>query len=69
MQIYVPLLDEGTQVYRPVDAMWRRDDVFEILSQNSYPETEHWQFSTGDLVRCRRWTFSGGDRIGCMRED
>ena len=57
-RVYVALLNEGTKVYRPVDAVWRREGVFEILSQ--CPEDETWAFSTGDLVRCRKHTFSGG---------
>jgi hypothetical protein len=59
-RVYLALLDEGTEVYRPMDAVWRREDVFEILTENCCPEDEHWQFSTGDLVRCREQTFSDG---------
>jgi hypothetical protein len=57
VQVYVALLDE---VYRPVDAAWRRDDIFEILPENRRPEDEQWQFSPCDLVRCRERTFSEG---------
>jgi hypothetical protein len=60
LRIYVALLDEGTEVYRPVAAIWHEDDVYEIVSENRDPEDEHWRFSAGDLVRCRERTFSGG---------
>jgi hypothetical protein len=50
--IYVYLLDEGTDVWRPIEAVPVGDDVYRIVSENPYPEDEHWQFSAGDLVRC-----------------
>ncbi len=58
--IYVALLDEGVDVWRPVEAIHEHDDVYSIVSVNSDPEDEHWQFHTGEAVRCRRKTFEGG---------
>jgi hypothetical protein len=60
MRIYVKLLNEVVDVWRPVDASWWREDVYQILSENHCPEGEAWEFSLGDLVRCRQRTFSGG---------
>lgn len=50
--IYMPLLDEGVSVWRPVEAAREVDGSFRIVSVNDDPEDEHWRFSTGELVRC-----------------
>jgi len=59
-QIYVYLLDEGTDVWRPVDAIQVGDATYEIVGGNGDPEVEHWEFATGDLVRCEQRALSGG---------
>ncbi len=61
MQIHVALLGEGTDVWRPVQAVWVRGEVFRIVSENANPEDEQWEFSTGELVRCILREFSGGE--------
>jgi hypothetical protein len=53
-QIYVYLLEEGTDVWRPVQAAHVRDDVYRIISSNLDPEDEKWQFASGELVRCEK---------------
>ena len=58
-QIYVPLLDEGTDVWRPASAEHIREDVYRITAEA--PENEQWKFSRGQLVRCRHRHLSGGD--------
>jgi hypothetical protein len=50
--IYVYLLDEGVDCWRPIDAVKRGDNLYEIVSKNPDPEDEKWEFSTGDVVRC-----------------
>ena len=50
--IYVYLLDEGTDVWRPVDAIHIKDDIYQINPERAIPETETWQFLPGDIVRC-----------------
>jgi hypothetical protein len=50
--IYVGLLDEGVEVWRPVLAVRRAEGLFEIVSKNDSPETEAWEFPSGSLVRC-----------------
>jgi len=57
-EIYVALLDEGTVVWRPVWAEKIGTGLYRL--QGSVPETEHWQFQPGDMVRCREHQFSGG---------
>ena len=50
--IYIPLLDEGTSVWRPVVATQIEGDVYRIDGVNPDPECEVWAFTTGELVRC-----------------
>jgi hypothetical protein len=47
-QVYVPLLDEGTDVWRPSSAEHIRGDVYRIMGE--VPAEEQWQFSPGQLV-------------------
>jgi hypothetical protein len=61
--IYVALLDEGVDVWRPVQASRRAGDVFEIVSKNDDPETESWEFPSGSLVRCIERSLSGGSHL------
>ena len=41
VQIYVALLDEGVDVWRPIDAILVRDDVYQLSDSLSIPEGEH----------------------------
>ena len=52
IEIYVYLLGEGTDVWRPVQAEKLSDKLFRIVSQNTDPAEEKWQFSTDDIVKC-----------------
>jgi len=58
--IYVRLLDEGTECWRPVDANRTPGDIFEIVSKNPDPDDEHWEFNVGQIVRCEKQRFSVG---------
>jgi hypothetical protein len=56
--VYVALLDEGTDVWRPVDAEEVRPGLFRLLGP--VPEGERWQFQPGDIVRCQERVLSAG---------
>jgi len=56
--IHVPLVDEGTHVWRPASAEHIKDDVYCIVGEQ--PADEKWQFAPGQLVRCRQQKLSGG---------
>jgi hypothetical protein len=58
--IYVYLLDEGTDVWRPVDADHVSGNKYRILSVNPDPDDEHWQFNAGDVVATEMRELSGG---------
>jgi hypothetical protein len=50
--IYVSLLDEGTPVVRPTQAVWLQGDLYRLLATPNYnPDDEHWEFPPGSVVR------------------
>ena len=57
--IYVPLHDEGTEVWRPVLARELAPAVFEIPAETKVPPEETWAFRPGDHVRCALRRLSG----------
>ena len=61
--VYVSLLDEGVDVWRPVTAEHIRDDVYRIAGEPPDPEDENWEFLPGQLVRCRQHTLSGDSSL------
>jgi hypothetical protein len=53
VEVYVPLLNEGTTVLRPTTGLVLEADVVEILPTNDYdPAVEDWEFPPGSKVRC-----------------
>jgi hypothetical protein len=61
--IYVALLGQETEAWRPVLAQQRADDTYLIVSKNDDPEEEMWQFSSGSLVRCEARELAEGVRL------
>ena len=51
--IYVPLLDEGIDVWRPVLARRVSGDSYLILDQDYDRDIETWEFAPGTVVKCR----------------
>lgn len=51
-EIYVALLDESVDVWRPVLAKPLYDDVYRIVDQPYDRADERWQFEPGDDVVC-----------------
>ncbi len=49
--IFVYLHNEGTDVWRPVEATDSGQSIYRITSMQEDPE-EHWEFHQGELVRC-----------------
>ena len=50
--IYIRLLDEGTEVFRPTEAEMLEGDIFKLLPTSDYdPKDEHWEFIPGTVVR------------------
>ena len=57
--IYVPVLDEGTDTYRPVPARPTGPGSYEILPDVPLPPDEVWAFPPGSQVRCEREILEG----------
>ena len=58
--VYVELLDEGVDVWRPVDATHVGGGSYRLNSP--VPEDEHWAFQPGEVVECRWRGLSEGKR-------
>ena len=61
--IYVYLLEEGSDAWRPVLAHHLGDDTFRIIADQPYnSDDEHWEFPPGSVVRCHERCPSDGTR-------
>ena len=56
--IYMPLLNEGVDVWRLVEAAQLSDGTYRI--DGEMPDGEEWAFTPGTVVRCESRTFGGG---------
>jgi len=56
--IYMPLRNEGTEVWRPVQAERCDDGSYRVLGP--VPSGEEWVFSPGSVVRCEPHSFQDG---------
>jgi hypothetical protein len=74
--IYIPLLGEGTPVWKPVTAERLFDGTFRMLGE--VPGDEEWAFKPGELVIVGQQVFSDGksgsvaDRLaieGCLHAE
>jgi hypothetical protein len=67
--VYVRLLDEGTDVWRPVRARALPDGTFWLLEPNGYdPNAETWEFPPLTKVRCATKKFTDGEgRVAVAR--
>jgi hypothetical protein len=61
--IYIPLLDEGTDVARPTLGVPLGDNLHRVLATPTYDANdEHWKFPPGRIVRCLP-EMRGGDEV------
>jgi hypothetical protein len=55
VEIYIPLLEEGTDTLRPTQAVPLGNNLYKILPTPNYdPEDEVWEFLPGSTVRCEK---------------
>lgn len=59
VQIYLKLNDEGTPVWRPVEASENSDGTYTISENVSVPDDEKWEFGPGERVACKWQMLSG----------
>lgn len=52
VQIYVRLLGEAVDVWRPVEAELVRNESYRILDQDYDSGSETWEFEPGQTVLC-----------------
>lgn len=53
-RIYVLILNEGIDVWRPVDALQISEGIYKIAESNQYDASdEEWEFRPGDIVLCQ----------------
>ena len=51
--LYIPLLNEGTDVLRPTTGVVLGPDMVQVLATPDYdPAIEEWEFPPGSRVRC-----------------
>ena len=55
----MPLLNEGVDVWRPVEATPVSTETYRVEGQ--MPDDEEWAFAPGTVVRCESKTFSEGE--------
>ena len=67
--IYVSLLNEGTQVYRPVPAYEIGNDIYKIDGFEMYkPEVETWEFLPGTYVLVQQKVLQGESVLVAIKE-
>ncbi len=59
VEIFVQLLNEGTEVWRPVKAESLDNGLYKIISANKSDET--WEFNSGETVKCSTKAFAEGN--------
>jgi hypothetical protein len=57
--VYMPLVNEGTECWRPVYARRVTSDIYEVAASHE-SDDEQWAFPSGSRVRCRAQVFSDG---------
>jgi hypothetical protein len=68
VKLFVYLLEEGTDVWRPTEAVPIGDGLFKILPTPDYdPEDEIWEFSPGSSVRCETRQDDSGQFIVALK--
>jgi hypothetical protein len=67
-EIYVALLDEGVDVWRPVQAERVSDEMYRILDQHYQRSIETWQFGPGDVVLCEMVESSDGRILAATKK-
>jgi len=63
--IYIALANEGTPVWRPIEAKKLEENLYEIPIDVVVPKDEEWEFKPGTKVKCKEKAFSDG-KIGLV---
>lgn len=57
-RIHIHLTDEGTDVWRPIEAIRLDEELFRIPEDTIVPSDENWEFLPGAVVRCEHRVLS-----------
>ena len=68
VQIYIALLGEAVNVWRPVQAEHLRGNVYRILNQSYDRTIESWEFEPGDEVVCEMVQSNEGVILAATRK-
>jgi len=64
MRLFVRLLNEGTEVSRPVDGVEVGVGLFKLLPPDEYdPDAETWEFPPGSTVRVTKRRDDNGEYL------
>jgi hypothetical protein len=61
-EIYMRLMDEGTEVFRPVRVKLLEGSLYQI-DESEVPEDERWEFEPGEIVSVRLVVTESGSEI------
>jgi hypothetical protein len=67
VKIFVKLIDERVDVWRPVQAKRLSDGVYRIAQQPYDRELEEWEFGPGEQVVCELIESSDGPMLAATR--
>jgi hypothetical protein len=68
VEVYIPLLNEGTDVLRPTTGIVLKPDVVRVVATRDYnPDLEEWAFLPGSAVKCVK-ELRGGREILVARQ-
>ena len=65
-EIYVRLLDESVDVWKPVTARHLTANVYRIVGPKA-DESETWQFTSGEVVTCESVESADGPILAAVR--
>lgn len=66
--IYIRLLNEGTDVSRPTEALELGSGLFRVLPTHDYdPEDEEWEFLPGSVVECEKIQDAQGEHLCAVK--
>jgi hypothetical protein len=60
VNIQVLLADEPVRMWRPVKARQLKENIYQILSNQTVDEDEEWEFQPGDIVITEQKIFQSG---------
>ena len=67
-EVYVELLGEGVDVWRPIRAKNLGFGIYQIVEQPYDRSVEEWRFVPGDKVVCELVSASGGKILAAVRK-